>query len=503
MKKIFLVIIFSYCFSAAYAQWSSFYTTQKAYYQIKESYSYPADTTFHQFHYDTIIDYGNFQVMHSNYTNLDFNGCYPVVNQNLGSNIYSKYYIRPDSILLKNDTTYFIYQFYQGQADSILFLKQSQPNDTWLTSINNSSNYNTLQFTCDSVGFGNVLLNINDSLKYFSVKAFQSSAPVTSVYDNLTIILSKNYGFKQLITFSDYNQQEFNLVGLDSANIKTGFSYPDFSGYFHLAVGDVIIWKEHSPIAGPLHMGYTKYHKDSVTNALITPDSVIYNFDRVTTGGGNTSSYISKFYRENLRGLEMSSSVYVLKTSLTAENFVEVYTGGNFYNDLYETSGAYVTDDTIINRLYSFVGHYLFDTSNCSIGYVTDNGYDYEYNTYYGLNSFKYYSFYDVYFTIESSLIDGVQIGDDWATILASVDENDVEKLIQIYPNPSNDGNITIKHKNINSITVYSMDGKRILTKQLQNNNSQTNLVLPKGIYFIHIEGNNSKRSVAKVVVTG
>jgi type IX secretion system substrate protein len=501
--RIILAICILFCSELAYSQWSSFYTSQKAYYQIKESYSYPADTTFHQFHYDTIIDYGSFKVMHSNYTNRDFNGCYDVVNHNIGNSIYSKYYIRPDSILLKNDTTYFIYQLYQGQADSILFLTESQPNDTWIASISNSANYNRLEFTCDSVGVGNVLLNINDSLKFFSVKAFQNSAPVTSVYDSLTIILSKNHGFKQLIAFRDYNQQAFNLVGLDSTNIKTGFSYPDFSTYFHLSVGDVIIWKEHSPIAGPLHMGYTKYHKDSVTNSLITPDSVIYNFDRVTTGGGNTSSFTSKFYRENLRGLEMSSSVYVLETSLTAENFVGVYSVGNYYKDLYETSGAYVTDDTIINRKYSFVGH-LFDISNCSMGYVTDNGYDYEYNTYYGLNSFKHYSFYDVYFTIESSLIDGVQIGDDWATIIASVDENDIDKLIQIYPNPSNDGNITILHEEIiNSIAVYSIDGKLILTKQVNNNDFQTNLVLPKGVYFIHIEKNNSTLRVAKVVVTG
>ncbi len=493
--RIIITICILFFSELVYSQWQPFNTDVKPYFKIKESYSYPADTTFHQFHFDTIIDYGNFQVMHSNYTIPDFNGCYNVVNQNLVNNIYSKYYIRPDSILLKNDTTYFIYQA-QGQADSILFLTQSQPNDTWVTSINNSANYNTLQFTCDSIGLGNVLLNINDSLKYFSVKAFQNSTPVTSVYDNLVIILSKNYGFKQLIAFRDFNQQEFNLVGIDSANTITGFSYPDFSEYFHLSVGDVIIWKEHSPIAGPSHMGYTKYHKDSITNSLITPDSVIYNFNRITTGGGNTFSYTSKFYRKNLRGLEMSSSIYVLKTSLTAENFVEVYTLGNFYNDLYETSGAYIADDTIINRKYTFVGD-LFDTSNCSIGYV------YEYNTYYGLNSFKHYSFYDVYFTIESSLIDGVQIGDDWATIIASVDENDVEKLIQIYPNPSNDGNITVIHGRVSHLDVYSIDGKLIFSKVVGNNEQQTNIQLPKGMYLIHVINNASLVSVSKVIVTG
>ena len=493
--RIILAICILFCSELAYSQWSSFYTSQKAYYQIKESYSYPADTTSHQFHYDTIIDYGSFKVMHSNYTNSDFNGCYPVVNQNYGSYnfIYSKQYIRPDSVLLVNDSTYFFYE-----NTSVLFLPQSELSQTWTSSINNSSNYNTLQFTCDSVGFGNVLLNINDSLKYFSVKAYQNTTPVASVYDNLIIILSKNYGFKQLIAFRDYNQQAFNLVGLDSANIKTGFSYPDFSAYFHLSVGDVIIWEEYSPHAGPLHMGYTKYHKDSVTNSLITPDSVIYNFDRVTTGSGNTSSYTIKHLRSNFTGLNTTSSVYTMGTKITPE-----YIFGLMGGELFETYGAYITKDTVINRFYYYLGLFV-DTTNCTLGGAADVGTQVEYNTYYGLSAYAFESWTSTYFTVTGSIINGVQEGDDWATIIALVDENDIDKLIQIYPNPSNHGNITILHEEIiNSIAVYSIDGKLILTKQVNNNDFQTNLVLPKGVYFIHIEKNNSTLRVAKVVVTG
>lgn len=492
---LFTIILYSL---AGFSQWQPFYTDQKPYYQIKENSSFPADTTIHQFHFDTIIDYGSFKVMHSNYTNPDFNGCYDVVNQsqNLGNTIYSKHYIRPDSILLKNDTTYFIFET-QGQADSILFLPQSQPNDVWTSSINNSSNYNTLQFTCDSVGVGTVLLNLNDSLKYFSVKAFQNTTSVASVYDNLKIILSKNYGFKQLIAFRDYNQQEFSLVGLDSANVKTGFNYPDFSAYFHLAVGDVIIWKEHSPPAGPFHMGYTKYHKDSVTNSLITPDSVVYNFNRITAGGGNTSSYTMRHLRSNFTGLNTTSSVYTMGTKISPEYFF-----GLMGDELLETYGAYITNDTIVNRLYSFVGD-LFDTSNCSIGYVTDNGFICEYNTYYGLNSFKHYSFYDVYFTIAGSIINGVQEGVEWSNIIANVDEVEMKNQIHVYPNPSNDGNITIFHQGIFQIEIFSMEGKLMLSKNVSGKNEFTEINLPKGFYFIQLLDKNNQLSTKKVVITG
>jgi len=493
MKKIFLVIIFFYCFSA-YAQWNSFYTNQKPYFKIKDNQFSPVDTTIQQFHFDTIVDYGNFKVMHSNYTNPDFNGCYDVVNQNFGSYnyIYSKQYIRPDSVLLLNDSTYFFYE-----NTSVLFLPQSKPNDVWTSPINNSSNYNTIQFTCDSVGVGNVLLNINDSLKYFSVKAYQNTTPVTSVYDNLTIILSKNYGFKQFIAFRDYNQQAFNLVGLDSANVKTGFSYPDFSTYFHLSVGDVIIWEEYSPFAGPTHMGYTKYHKDSVTYSLITPDSVIYNFSRVTTGGGNTYNYTTKYLRSNFTGLNTTSSVYTMGTKISPEYFFGLMGG-----ELFETYGAYITNDTVINRFYYYVGFSL-DTSNCSVGITTDAGYQLEYNTYYGLSAYASESWTSTYFTVTGSTINGVQEGDDWATIIASVNENDVDKLIQIYPNPSNDGNITVKHGGVSHLDVYSIDGKLIFSKAVGNNEQETNIQLPKGMYLVHAIKNTSLVSVLKVVVTG
>lgn len=345
---LFTIILYSL---TGFSQWQPFYTDVKNYYKIKDFNPTPTDTSIHQFHFDTIIDYGNFKVMHTNYTDPDFNGCYPVINQDevLQSQVYNKQYIRPDSVVLINDSVYFFFYDYSYNTNtSVLFLPQSQPNDVWESPINNSSNYNKLVFTCDSVSYGNVINNINDSLKYFSVKAFQNTTPVASVYDNLTIILSKNYGFKQLIAFRDYNQQEFNLVGLDSANVKTGFNYPDFSAYFHLAVGDVIIWKEHSPPAGPFHLGYTKYHKDSVTNSLITTDSVVYNFNRITAGGGNTSSYTMRHLRSNFTGLNTTSSVYTMGTKISPEYFFGLMGG-----ELYETYGAFITKDTVINRYYS------------------------------------------------------------------------------------------------------------------------------------------------------
>lgn len=495
-RTIFLFTIILYSL-AGFSQWQPFYTDQKPYYQIKENSSYPADTTIHQFHFDTIIDYGSFKVMHSNYTNPDFNGCYDVVNQsqNLGNTIYSKHYIRPDSILLKNDTTYFIFET-QGQADSILFLSQSQPNNVWTSSINNSSNYNTLQFTCDSVGVGTVLLNLNDSLKYFSVKAYQNSTPIASNYDSVTIVLSKHYGFKQLIVFADNNQQNFCTIGIDSAGTKTGFYYPDFSDYFHLSVGDVIIWKEHQPFAGPNSLSYTIYHKDSLTSSLITTDSVIYVFDRTTTGtGGFVSTYTQKNYRTGFTGLESASNIYIMAKSASREGYF-------WLDELFRTSGAFITNDTIVNRLYYFQGENIH-TSNCFVHFMMDVGVDVIYNTYYGLAAHNVYSWSNTYHSIVGSTIDGVQLGMQWSNIIANVDEVEMKNQIHVYPNPSNDGNITIVHQGISQIEIFSMEGKLMLSKNVSGKNEFTEINLPKGFYFIQLLDKNNQLSTKKVVVTG
>lgn len=494
---LFTIILYSL---AGFSQWQPFYTDVKNYYKIKDFNPTPTDTSIHQFHFDTIIDYGNFKVMHTNYTDPDFNGCYPVINQDevLQSPLYSKLYIRPDSVVLINDSVYFFFYDYSYNTNtSVLFLPQSQPNDVWESPINNSSNYNKLVFTCDSVSYGNVINNINDSLKYFSVKAYQNSTPIASNYDSVTIVLSKHYGFKQLIVFADNNQQNFSTIGIDSAGTKTGFSYPEFSDYFHLSVGDVIIWKEHHPFAGPNDLGYTIYHKDSLTSSLITTDSVIYVFNRTTTGTGGSSSNVTfKFFKRSLKGLTASSSIYIMENRISFNN------NGAYFGLLSETRSAYITNDSTVNRYYFYMGAEI-DTSNCNLTFMMDVGFDVTYNTYYGLKSYNIYGFSEYYHSIVGSTIDGVQLGMQWSNIIANVDEVEMKNQIHVYPNPSNDGNITIVHQGISQIEIFSMEGKLMLSKNVSDKNEFTEINLPKGFYFIQLLDKNNQLSTKKVVVTG
>lgn len=492
---LFTIILYSL---AGFSQWQPFYTDVKNYYEIKGYNSHPNDTTIHQFHFDTIIDYGSFKVMHTNYTDTNFNGCYPAINQdNTLQMSLNKQYIHPDSVILQNDSVYFLFSIaYNYTTTTVLFLPQSQPNDVWESPINNSSNYNKLVFTCDSVSYGNVINNINDSLKYFSVKAYQNSTPIASNYDSVTIVLSKHYGFKQLIVFADNNQQNFSTIGIDSAGTKTGFYYPDFSDYFHLSVGDVIIWKEHQPFAGPNSLSYTIYHKDSLTSSLITTDSVIYVFDRTTTGtGGYVSTYTQKNYRTGFTGLESASNIYIMAKSASREGYF-------WLDELFRTSGAFITNDTIVNRLYYFQGENIH-TSNCFVHFMMDVGVDVTYNTYYGLAAHNVYSWSNTYHSIVGSTIDGVQLGMQWSNIIANVDEVEMKNQIHVYPNPSNDGNITIVHQGISQIEIFSMEGKLMLSKNVSDKNEFTGINLPKGFYFIQLLDKNNQLSTKKVVVTG
>ena len=52
-------------------------------------------------------------------------------------------------------------------------------------------------------------------------------------------------------------------------------------------------------------------------------------------------------------------------------------------------------------------------------------------------------------------------------------------------------------------LDVYSIDGKLIFSKAVGNNEQETNIQLPKGMYLVHAIKNTSLVSVLKVVVTG
>lgn len=74
----------------------------------------------------------------------------------------------------------------------------------------------------------------------------------------------------------------------------------------------------------------------------------------------------------------------------------------------------------------------------------------------------------------------------------------DFNESISIYPNPVKN-TLNINGNNITSVEIYSVNGKKVLTKTL-NDNAIDVSVLKSGLYFINIKGNQGEVKVEKFI---
>ncbi len=84
-----------------------------------------------------------------------------------------------------------------------------------------------------------------------------------------------------------------------------------------------------------------------------------------------------------------------------------------------------------------------------------------------------------------------------------SAQEFVINKNIKLYPNPTKDIlNIDFNGKNFKTLEVYSLDGKRIVTKDLSSMNTvQVNLSqYPAGIYMVTLIDSNGKNYPNKII---
>lgn len=483
----FILIITSINVTAQ--NWFPFPLGQKSYFQYNGIYMNGNDTSINIYYCDSLKNSSNNKTFLFDYSTPDFLNCYEHIDSY--PNIYQMYYdyVRPDSLIQKNDSLYLMFSNHNPNTfkDSILFLPQAKKNSSWFSSIDGTG-YNRIKFTCDSIYYDTLVNGIMDSLKLFSLQTYNNGNPIASGLDSLTLILSKNYGFKQFISFHNVHK-ETELIGLDSSTIHYGFTQPQFLDYFHLNIGDIIIWKEHYSSHNPMNQSYTLYIKDSITNVISTSDSVIYSSYRTYTGQSFIMpSGVLKNYKNKLKGLTLSTAKKISCQSI------------NFWNqneEIYSSSNIYLTNDTIVNRNYVFDG-FTIDTSNCSINTIYDNGYRVEYNTYYGLKSFSLFSYGDTYsWTIEGSVINGVQTGNVWNV---GINENSLAQNFEIYPNPT-DGIFKVKGKNIDKIEVFNISGNLIQSQMVKNTINHININnQPKGFYFIKAFFKSGASKVEKLI---
>lgn len=477
MKNNYLLYLFFFFTITVNAQWDPFPLGQKSFYENQHTsitYQQLRDTTISIYYHDSIINYGSHQVLHFDYSTPGYNGCYQPINNDPDVIKFNIEPFRPDSIISKNDTLLLAYTYenFPLSTDSILFLPNTAKDSSWYSAIDNV-NYTQLKFTCDSIYLDTIFGNIIDSVKTFSIKAYNNSNFVSSDFDTLTIILSKNYGFKQLVSF--HQNIETSILGINSLTAQQGFQNPSFSDYFHLNVGDVIIWKNDFHSFDVMNPGYISYFKDSLINAINTNDSAIYNFTR-TDQNGNQTNRGYRFFKNELAALSISTSIFCTSNTINAG----YNTSGS--GELYETFPVYITQDSIVNRIYGSYGYYDI---NCNADITIDSWSSIHYNTYYGLTSYSNGGGFGGTntWTIEGAIINGVQTGNFWSV---GINELAINYSFSIYPNPSTENHFTLSGKNIESVQVYNAQGVIIKTVKILALETDIDLKnQPKGLYFV------------------
>ena len=488
MKKLLLSFLLCSWFIGYAQDWNPFPLGQKSFYNI-----YKNDTTIHVLHVDTIFNRGSFQTMFFNYNDENYAGCYENVYFNPSFGLFSTtnqqfYRVKPDSITLKNDSMLIYFASANPQYhDSILFLAKSNIGTSWFSTINLAgTNFNKLQFTCDSIYFDTIVGNTIDSLKVISVQAYDNTNPVSSIFDNQKIILSKNYGFKTMIVFSGELNTPARLIGFSTTINQEGFNYPDFTEYFHLNAGDVVIWREDFQ-GDILNPSYTKYYKDSIMSSFLSNDSVYYYIEREQTSG-STSTLNYKYLRENFEWLDKPTSLFL--NSIAYSNY------------LWETYPIYPLTNNNFSREVESYGFNL-DTTDCQIYQTTDFNIAQRYNTKVGFSHSRDWGWHMKTNDVIGWTINGISEGANWKMLITNVKENTINNpSVSIYPNPSPSGNFTLESEQAKWLEIMSIDGKTVFSQHINQSKTAINTNLPQGLYFAKITFENNKQTIQKLVIT-
>lgn len=489
MKKLLLSFLLCSWFIGFAQDWNPFPLGQKSYFMHNNvtNYYFSSDTLINEFCVDSLRDYGSSQTMYFNFTTPNVGNCYSTIisnNYNFNHSIHDNE--RPDSITVSNNEyTFYFYGYYLEFQNTFVFKPLTQNDSSWIFPYTGSG-FNQLKITCDSIYFDNFYGTISDSLKLFSVQALNNGTPVSDVINQNKYILSKNYGFKSF--------KNFPLIGIKTNTLQDGFVPPVFDDYFHLNIGDVLIWQEQFDTQDFINYpSYTKYFKDSIVGVFNNIDTLSYAIIRtrqdLTTYNTGSSQY--RAIDEIVFSVGTSTFAPILYNPLNPNHI-----------DLDEVSPYYI-ENGIIHRSKINEFKYL-DTysSNCEPVFIMDFARWENYNSKYGVYQHGYFGTDGTTnWKIIGSTINGISEGANWMMLITDIKENTIRNpSVSIYPNPSPSGNFTLESEQAKWLEIMSIDGKTVFTQNINQPKTEIRTGLPKGLYFAKITFKNNKQTIQKIV---
>jgi NADH:ubiquinone oxidoreductase subunit len=83
---------------------------------------------------------------------------------------------------------------------------------------------------------------------------------------------------------------------------------------------------------------------------------------------------------------------------------------------------------------------------------------------------------------------------------ITAVEENEMQQLASIYPNPAT-SMVTLEGENLNTVAIYNVAGQLLRVVKLDSMINNIDMNVESGVYFFSIYDNNGRNSVQRVVI--
>lgn len=399
-----------------------------------------------------------------------------------------------DSLFKSGDTVY-----YNSTLSSIpfYFVTHSIQGQSWIITSDYSGNdYNQITISCDSIIVESIF-GLTDSVKIFSMTPNGTSSNQIPI-NNFTMKLSKNYGLIEFVPFLNFlfhpansNFYTLKLAGFNSGTVQAGYEQPQFSDYFKLSPGDILLWNHHVYPSNILLPSYDFYYRDSIISVNISADSVLYQFERmiedtdmvITTYTGN-----NWFFRKNEMGplVEAIPNWYAFGNCDALNSYLNLPSRKLYWS----TSEVLIDIDSLTNDTVTTINlstmENEIDTNTCSLSITTDIFIEMVFNNGEGLVSNCNNGFGIDCLNLIGSRISGIQHGN---ISLGIENDYNISSAFHIYPNPPS-GNIRVLSDfdlSKADCTISGIDGK--IVRKIYNASEDISVEdLTPGIYFVRLK---------------
>lgn len=409
-----------------------------------------------------------------------------------------------EKIIIKNDG----YNcFINRENDTVKINTLAQLNESWIAYQTSDAfvvmakviNYDTMTF-----------LGQTDSVKTISFCAYnQEMDSISHKVNDMTIILSKNFGLIETLNFSLFTEnisipanfarlQSYKLIGL--SNPEIGIVNLTWKDIYNFDVGDEIHIADEKSYSNDSHYRSVKQSvKYIYLDKKEYSDSIIYIVDyemeeQKTTVQGNTPIYENNYTHDTIQMLHKMDSIL---GKLSGEI---VYTGIGFSDVRIEIGKR----NKKILYSHAEIEENRWGENDSCWSYVIKDGcfgipvyYQGLGGPYHNCSYFMDYSFREFRYYKKGN--------ETWGTpiTITPIMEYNPNNSILVYPNPASDYIFVQKENNISSVLMelFDLQGKLLIRKPIQSNNERIDIAhLGSGVYFYRLTASNKQTQTGKII---